>query len=127
SEGPGPCMGGASCIIGVQDPRDQAGCWGDPGSVTEPRTPPPAARPAPPPSHHTHLLRLFGGEEAGLPASREVAMHLEGVAGAALIGVDPVLAWGGGVSVHKESSSPLLPPTPPPAAQSLALPRLPSS
>uniref|UniRef100_A0A452J7F6 Uncharacterized protein n=1 Tax=Gopherus agassizii TaxID=38772 RepID=A0A452J7F6_9SAUR len=83
----------------------------------------------PPAPHYTHLLCLFGGEEAGLPASREVAVHLEGVPGAALVGVDPVLAWGWGGSVHKESSSPdcpdrapCCPLAPPSAAQPLAPP-----
>lgn len=48
-----------------------------------------------PPVAPTHRLKLLLREEAGLAAGREVAEDAEGVAGAALVGVDPVFAWAG--------------------------------
>lgn len=44
----------------------------------------------------THSLKLFIREKTGLAAGREVTEHPEGVSGAALVGINPVLAWEGG-------------------------------
>lgn len=44
----------------------------------------------------THSLKLLIGEKTGLAAGREVTEHPEGVSGAALVGINPVLAWEGG-------------------------------
>lgn len=48
-----------------------------------------------PASRSLHLLDILAGKDAGLPARCEVAEDLEGVSGAALVGVNPVLACGG--------------------------------
>lgn len=64
----------------------------------------------------THGLEFLLGEEAGLAAGCEVAKNPEGVAGAALVGVDPVLTWGGRTEGWGRSSTPLF--CPPPALPS---------
>lgn len=43
----------------------------------------------------THSLKLLIGEKTGLTAGCEVTENAEGVAGAALVGVNPVFAWEG--------------------------------
>uniref|UniRef100_A0A8C6XJR5 Uncharacterized protein n=1 Tax=Naja naja TaxID=35670 RepID=A0A8C6XJR5_NAJNA len=52
------------------------------------------------------LSRLPAGEDAGLAPRREVAIDFEGVAGTALVGIDPVFAWGEGRAKvpHRASS-----------------------
>lgn len=64
-----------------------------PFSWLVPTSLPPVAALGPPRTElvFAHLLYVLAGKDAGLPARREVAVNLEGVAGAALVGVDPVL------------------------------------
>lgn len=59
----------------------------------------PARQAAP---HFAHLLYVLAGKDTGLPACCEVAVNLERVPGAALVGVNPVLACAGrrGVSAR---------------------------
>uniref|UniRef100_A0A3B5KVS2 Uncharacterized protein n=1 Tax=Takifugu rubripes TaxID=31033 RepID=A0A3B5KVS2_TAKRU len=59
-------------------------------------------------SFYTHPFRLFIWEDAALSTCCEVAVNLEGVPGAALIWINPVLAWknrrGGAIREHHKGS-----------------------
>jgi len=70
-----------------------------------PTAPRPARRAA---RRFAHLLHVLAGEDAGLPARGEVAVDLERVSGAALVGVNPVLACAGrrAVSTRDAAAAP---------------------
>uniref|UniRef100_A0A8C0HGZ4 Uncharacterized protein n=1 Tax=Buteo japonicus TaxID=224669 RepID=A0A8C0HGZ4_9AVES len=62
-----------------------------------------------------HLLYILAGKDAGLPACCEVAVNLERVSSAALVGVNPVLTCAGrrGVSTRGRCCCPNCHPSPP--------------
>uniref|UniRef100_A0A8C3HLM7 Uncharacterized protein n=1 Tax=Chrysemys picta bellii TaxID=8478 RepID=A0A8C3HLM7_CHRPI len=89
-----------------------------PAAPASPALPPQLCRcpslPTPQPCPPTHTLESLVWEQAGLAARCEVAENLEGVSGAALVGVDPVLAWGRGeVGGQPQGPSPGVPPSHP--------------